>query len=148
MAGRAMAALDATRLHDVDYWEVDLRLGEYKEIVALLDDDPGRLARVRGSFTTKRVLCLLADALGVSPRGSVKQLQARVSVQAEAAVLFLLVARFVPFKMPAAVTDIAEAVLGEEELEAARIDDDRYDRQALLLLLYLLLPHADHPRAA
>ena len=142
MAGVAVAALDTSRLRDVDYWEVDLRLGEYKELLALLDDDHGRLARVRASFTTKRVLCLLADALGVSAAGSVKQLQARVSAHAEAAVLFLLVARFVPFKMPAAVTDIAEAVLGEDELEAARIDDDRYDRLALLLLLYLRDPRA------
>ena len=142
MAGGAVAALDATWLTDAEYWEVDLRLGEYKELVALLDDDRGRLARVRSAFTTKRVLCLLADALRVSTTGSVNQLQTRVSSQAGAAVLFLLVARFVPFKMPAAVTDIAEAVLGEYELEAARTDDDRYDRQALLLLLYLRDPRA------
>ena len=72
MTGVAVAALDTSRLRDVDYWEVDLRLGEYKELLALLDDDHGRLARVRASFTTKRVLCLLADALGVSAAGSVK----------------------------------------------------------------------------
>ncbi len=127
---------------DRNYWERDLRLGEYRELVRLLEDDAGRIARMRSAFPGKRVLRILAAAVGVSGRGTVKELQARVSASAVEAVQFLLVARFAPFKMSAAVADIAEAVLGEEDLEQARIDDERYDRLALLVLLYLRDPRA------
>ena len=132
--------LNEARLHDKGFWEADLRLGEYEEIVQLLDDDRGRLARVRASFTTKRILRLLTRSLGLSIRGTSAELQARVAVHAAASVHFLLVARFAPFKMSAAVIDIAEAVLNDDDLDAARIDADRYDRLALLLLIYLRDP--------
>ncbi len=129
--------LERGRLFDENYWRQDLRLGQYDDVRALLDDDPERLTEVRSAFTGKRVLRILTEALGVPDRGPIKSLQERVSAHAVDAVHFLLVARFAPYKMSAAVSDIAEATLDASALDACRLDEERYDRLALLLHLYL-----------
>jgi hypothetical protein len=131
------------RLFDDDvYWSRDLRLGRYEEHLALLEDHNTRLAWVGKAFKNKRVLGILTDALGVSGKGSVKQLQRRVSLHAAEAVRFMLVASFAAYKVPAAISDIAHAMLAPAELEVSRLDSERYDRLALLLHLYLRDPQA------
>jgi hypothetical protein len=124
------------------YWARDLRLGRYEQHVPLLDDPSTRLAWVCKAFRNKRVLRILARTIEVSEKGSVKQIQCRVSQDATQAVRFLLVAAFAAYKVPAAVSDIAEAVLGQDELEECRLDSGSYDRLGLLLYLYLRDPQA------
>ena len=61
--------LDRAELFDEDYWTRDLRLGEHDEVLALVDNHAHRLVRVRKAFPRKRVLGVLARALGQSDKG-------------------------------------------------------------------------------
>ena len=125
---------------DRDFWERDLRLAHFDATVALVDDDGERRAAVDKLLPTKRVLRIALESIGQSARGSVAQLQARLSRHPHEAVRFLLVARFAPYKLSAAVSDVAEAVLREDDLELCRLDSGEYDRLALLLRLFLVQP--------
>ena len=140
--GDGSATMGALPFDEEVYWSRDLRLGRYEQHIPLLDDPSTRQAWVSKAFRTKRVLRILAHSMGVSDRGSVKNLQRRASNDATQAVRFLLVSTFAAYKVPAAISDIAEAVLGQDELDECRLDSGSYDRLALLLYLYLRDPQA------
>ncbi len=138
--GDGSAMMGAVSFDEEVYWARDLRLGRYEHHLDLLDDPVNRLAWVGKAFRNKRVLRILARAMEVSEKGSVKQLQRRVSQDATQAVRFLLVAAFAAYKVPAAVSEIAEAMLSQDELDECRLDSGSYDRLGLLLYLYLRDP--------
>lgn len=118
------------------FWLQDLRLGRYAELLRHIDDPAYRTERVRVWFKSRRVLLHIAERLGASQSGTIADLQARLVRSGRALLPFLAVAAYASRKAPVAVLDVAQAVLAEDDLEAARDRKGRFDR--LLLLLRIL----------
>jgi hypothetical protein len=127
---------------DRDFWERDLLRNTYRARVALEDDADALLAEIRGSFRSRPAVELFASLVGVDTSGTVEEIQEGLVDHPRAAVHFLLVDDFAQYKMSAAVADIAEAYLPKSELVACRRRNDEYDRQLLLMRLYLRKPEA------
>lgn len=122
-------------------WRRDLRLGAYRGLLALRDDEGALLERVRKTIKGKRALKIACDAVGLDSSGRISDIQDDLVQWYPVPVLhFLAVAAFVQFKMTVAISDIAEAYLDEPALASCRRADGKYDRLALLLRLYLAAP--------
>ena len=127
---------------DRDFWERDLLRHTYRARMALEDDAHALLGEIRHTFRSRPAVELFASLVGVDTSGTVEEIQESLVDHARAAIHFLLVNDFAQYKMSAAVADIAEAYLPKAELAACRRRNDVYDRQLLLMRLYLRKPEA------
>lgn len=131
-----------TDLPDRDFWERDLLRPTYRKRIALEADPDQLLSEVRRSFKSRPAVELMASLVGVTPDGKVSDIQEALVSFPRALIHLLLVDDFAQYKMTAAVADIAEAYLAPAELAACRRRNDDFDRQLLLLRLYLKWPEA------
>jgi len=131
-----------TDLPDRDFWERDLLRPSYRKRIALEGDPDLLLAEVQRCFRSRPMVELIASLVGVAPNGNVSEIQETLVSYPRALIHLLLVDDFAQYKMTAAVADIAEAFLTPAELAASRRRNDEYDRQLLLVRLYLKWPEA------
>jgi len=127
---------------DRDFWERDLLRPTYRKRLALQGDPDGLHAEICRCFRSRPVLELIAERVGVDTSGKIADIQEELADHPLAVIHFLLVDDFAQYKMSAAVADIAEAYLGKGELAECRRRNDEYDRQLLLMRLYLRKPEA------
>ncbi|MBI2895547.1 MAG: hypothetical protein HYY06_18465 [Deltaproteobacteria bacterium] len=127
---------------DRDFWERDLLRHTYRARLAIEDDADALLEEIRKSFRSRPAVELIASLAGVDTGGNVGDIQEGLARHPLVVIHFLLVDDFAQYKTSAAVADIAEAYLPNSELAACRRRNDEYDRQLLLMHLYLRKPEA------
>jgi len=127
---------------DRDFWERDLLRYTYHKRLALQVDPAALHAEICRCFRSRPALELIAECLGADASGKIADIQEELADHPLAVIHFLLVDDFAQYKMSAAVADIAEAYLGTTELAECRRRNDEYDRQLLLIRLYLQKPEA------
>ena len=127
---------------DRDFWERDLLRGTYRQRVDL-EGDPGGLERaVEERFRSRSSVEFIAACVGADTSGTVAEIQEELVAHGRAVIHFLLVDDFAQYKISAAVEDIAKVYLSEPELDACRRSTGKFDRQLLLMRLYLSEPTA------
>ena len=131
-----------TDLPDRDFWERDLLRPTFRKRIALEADPDQLLAEVQRCFKSRTVVELIASLVGIAPVGKVSDIQEALVHFPRALIHLLLVDDFAQYKMTAAVADIAETFLAPTVLAACRRRNDEYDRQLLLLHLFLGKPEA------
>jgi len=127
---------------DRDFWERDLLRRTYRQRVELEGDREGLLRAIQERFRSRPAVVLMAECVGLDMSGTVPEIQEELADHARAVLHFLLVDDFAQYKISAAVEDIATAYLSDEELELCKRSTGSYDRQLLLMRLYLRRPEA------
>jgi hypothetical protein len=122
---------------DRDFWERDLLRGSYHQRIDIEDDPDRLLLAIQERFRSRTAVEFIANCVGADTSGTVADIQEELVDHGRAVVHFLLVDDFAQYKMSAAVTDIAEAYLSKDEMEDSKRGNDQYDRQLLLMRLYL-----------
>ncbi len=133
---------DLTLAPEPLFWRRDLRLGTFRKLVALADDEERLLEAVRQRIRSRAALSIIEDAVGLDGLGSIAERQEEIAYFPIPVAHFLLVDAFCAYKNGTAVSDVAEAFLDEATLESCRRADGTYTRQLLLFHLYLTAPGA------
>lgn len=139
---QAAAGFALTDLPLRDFWERDLLRPTFRKRLALEHDRAGLLKAIRCRFRSRPAVEFIAKCVGLDPDGRVADIQEALVDHPRAVIHFLLVDDFAQYKMSAAVADIAEAYLSKSDLAACRKRNDEYDRQLLLMRLYVKKPEA------
>lgn len=127
---------------DRDFWERDLLRGTYRQRMDLETDPDALLRAIQERFKSRTAVTFIAKCVGADSSGTVADIQEELANHGRAIVHFLLVDDFAQYKMSTAVSDIAEVYLDADELDECKKGNDQYDRQLLLMRLYLRAPHA------
>lgn len=133
MPTKETTAVTARTSPPSEFWEDDLEM-PLDHVLRTVNDDGFRNEWVEKR--TGRQLTVLCNALGVDHAASTRKKRAAIEAGDGSLDPFVLVERFSQFKSKISVIDFAQRVLAKETLQACRIDEENFDKIALLFALF------------
>lgn len=127
---------DLNSVPDRDFWARDLLRSSYRRLADLKDDSNGLDQAIQDRFRRRAAVEFIAECAGIKAEGTIADIQEALLEKPLPMIHFLLVDDFAQYKMSAAVADIAEVYLSEDDLAASQRRNGQYDRQMLLMRLY------------